>query len=101
VVNTWDALLAPYSVTISLVIDPTQANIMLDTSTPSACGGMVNGVLGCFIEPNAEIAMIQGRNWYVGADPMQIGPVGFRDDGAARTSHALGLEGGFDPSSPM
>jgi hypothetical protein len=62
-INTWDALLAPYSVTISLVTDPTQANMVIDTNTTSACGDMTSGVLGSFNVPNAEITMIQGWNW--------------------------------------
>jgi hypothetical protein len=48
-VNTWDALLAPYNVTISLVTDPTQANMVIDIGTTSACGGMTNGVLVCYV----------------------------------------------------
>ena len=39
-INAWDTLLAPYNVTITEVSDPTLANIVIDTSTTSACGGV-------------------------------------------------------------
>jgi hypothetical protein len=102
-VSTWDALLARYSVTISLVSDPTQANMVIDTSTSSACGGMSNGVLGCFNEPNAEITMIRGWNWYAAADPTQIAPgqYDFETTMLHELGHALGLGGSTNPSSPM
>jgi uncharacterized delta-60 repeat protein len=102
-VSTWDALLAPYNVTINVVTDPTQANMVIDTNTSSACGGMSNGVLGCFNEPNAEITMIQGWSWYAGADPTQIGAgqYDFETTVLHELGHALGLGGGSDPSSPM
>ena len=70
-------MLAPYNVTITEVSDPTLANIVIDTGTTSACGGAADGVLGCFNEPNSEITMLQGWNWYAGADPTpdRRGPV--------------------------
>ena len=102
-INAWDALLAPYNVTITEVSDPTQANIVIDTSTTSACGGMANGVLGCFNAPNGEITMIQGWNWYAGADPTQIGAgqYDFETTMLHELGHALGLGGATDPTSPM
>jgi hypothetical protein len=52
--NAWDAILAPYNVTITEVSDPTLANIVIDTGIASACGGAADGVLGCFNAPNAS-----------------------------------------------
>ena len=72
-INAWDALLVPYNVTITEVSDPSLANLVIDTGTTSACGGVADGVLGCYNAPNSEITMIQGWNWYAGADPTQIG----------------------------
>jgi hypothetical protein len=102
-ITTWDAILAPYNVTITVVTDPTQANIVIDTSSTSACGGMVNGVLGCFNAPNSEITMIQGWNWYAGADSTQIGAAqyDFETTMLHELGHALGLGGSTNPTSPM
>jgi hypothetical protein len=102
-INTWNTLLAPYSVTISEVTDPTLANMVIDIGTSSACGGMANGVLGCFNAPNSEITLIQGWNWYAGADPTQIGAgqYDFETTVLHELGHALGLGGSTNSSSPM
>jgi hypothetical protein len=102
-INAWNAILAPYNVTITEVSDPTLANLVLDTGTTSACGGAANGVLGCYNEPNDEITMLQGWNWYAGADPSQIGAgqYDFETTVLHELGHALGLGGSTDPTSPM
>jgi hypothetical protein len=102
-INAWDAILAPYNVTITEVSDPTLANMVIDTSTTSACGGMSNGVLGCFNAPNSEITLIQGWNWYAGSDPTQIdsGQYDFETTVLHELGHALGLGGSTNSSSPM
>jgi hypothetical protein len=102
-VNAWNAILAPYNVTITEVSDPTLANIVIDTSTTSACGGAASGVLGCYNEPNGEITLVQGWNWYAGADPAQIGTsqYDFETTVLHELGHALGLGGSTNPSSPM
>jgi Ca2+-binding RTX toxin-like protein len=103
VINTWDALLAPYNVVIAEVNDPTQANLVLDAATTSPCGGMAQGVLGCFDPANSVITIIQGWNWYTGADPTQIGTAqyDFSTTVTHEFGHALGLGGVTDPNSPM
>jgi hypothetical protein len=90
-------------VTITEVTDPTLANMVIDTGTPSACGGMSNGVLGCFNAPNSEITLIQGWNWYAGSDPTRIGSgqYDFETTVLHELGHALGLGGSTNTSSPM
>jgi hypothetical protein len=102
-INAWDAILAPYNVTITEVSDPTLANLVIDIGTTSACGGAANGVLGCYNEPSNEITMIQGWNWYAGSDPSQIGSgqYDFETTVLHELGHALGLGGSTDPTSPM
>jgi hypothetical protein len=102
-INTWDTLLAPCNVTISEVSDPTQANMVIDISSTSACGGVAQGVLGCFNAANGEITMIQGWDWYAGSDPTQIGAsqYDFETTVLHELGHALGLGGSTNPNSPM
>jgi hypothetical protein len=102
-INAWDAILAPYSVTITEVSDPTQANLTIDTGSTSACGSAANGVLGCYNAPNGEITMLQGWNWYAGSDPTQIAAnqYDFETTVLHELGHALGLGGSTNPSSPM
>jgi hypothetical protein len=102
-INAWDAILVPYNVTITEVSDPALANIVIDTSTNSACGGANNGVLGCYNEANSEITLIQGWNWYAGSDATQIGAgqYDFETTVLHELGHALGLGGSTDPNSPM
>jgi Ca2+-binding RTX toxin-like protein len=102
-INSLDALLAPYSVTITQVFDSASANLILDAGTTSACGGAANGVLGCYNPATSEITLIVNWNWYAGADPTQIGPnqYDFQTTVTHEFGHALGLGGASDPSSPM
>ena len=102
-INGWDALLAPYSVTITEVSDPTLANLVIDNGTTSASGSAANGVLGCYNSATGEITIILGWNWYAGADPTQIsaGQYDFQTTIEHELGHALGLGGSASVTSPM
>ena len=102
-IGTWDTLLVPYNVTITEVADPTLANLVIDTSSTSVCGGATDGVLGCYDGSNAEITILQGCSWYAGADPGQIGAdqYDFQTTVTHELGHALGLGHSVDTASPM
>ena len=104
-INAWDAVLLPYNVTINQVGDPSLANIVLGSDTTSANGGMANGVLGSY-NPTvslAQITILQGWNWYAGADGSLIGTAqyDFQTTIAHELGHALGLGGSLSLTSPM
>jgi hypothetical protein len=97
------AVVAPYGVTVEETTDPTQAEVTLDVASTSPVGGYANGILGCFDPAAGQITMIQGWNWYAGADPTQIGAnqYDFETTVTHELGHALGLGESADPTSAM
>jgi hypothetical protein len=85
------------------VSDPTLANVPLDNNTSTACGGMSNGVLGCYNQANNEITMFQGGNWYAGCDPSQTGAslYDFETTVLHELGHSMGPGGSTNLGSPM
>jgi streptogramin lyase len=100
-VAAYNALLSPYGVAIAEVSSPDQANVVLSVGTTSPCGGQAAGVLGCYA-PGA-ITLIQGWNYYAGADPAGIGASQYDFEALVlhELGHALGLGGSPDPGSVM
>jgi streptogramin lyase len=99
----YNALLAPYSVAITEVSSSDQANVVLSAGTTSPCGGMADGVLGCYTPGTGAITLIQGWNYYAGADPSAIGASQYDFEALVfhELGHALGLGGSSDPGSVM
>ncbi|HZV06696.1 MAG TPA: Ig-like domain repeat protein [Gemmataceae bacterium] len=101
-VNSIDAVITPYGVTIVEVTDPTQANVTLNMNTTCSLGGVAQGVLGCTTDAD-QVTMIQGWNWYAGSDPTQVGAGQYDFETAVmhELGHVLGLGHSTDSTSIM
>jgi uncharacterized delta-60 repeat protein len=101
-VTSIDATIAPYGVVINEVSDPTQSNVTLNMNTTSALGGLSQGVLGCTTNAD-QVTMIQGWNWYAGADPTQVGSAQYDFETAVlhELGHVLGLGHSSNSTSVM
>jgi Bacterial Ig-like domain (group 3)/Matrixin len=101
-VNAVDATVEPFGVSVTETTDPTAANAVIDTGSTSVVGGYADGILGCYTM-GGDITLIQGWNWYAGADPAQIAAnqYDFQTTVTHELGHALGLGEGSDPTSAM
>jgi hypothetical protein len=99
-----DNLLVPYSVTVTLVdaADSASANIILNTDYTSPAGTAADGVLGSE-DGTGHITLLQGWNWYAGADPSAIAAdqYDFQTVITHELGHALGLGHSADSNSVM
>jgi hypothetical protein len=98
-----DAVTAPYGVTVEETADPTQATVTLDMAATSPVGGSADGILGCFDPAAGQVTLLQGWDWYAGADPTQVGSgqYDFQTTVTHELGHALGLGESSDPTSAM
>jgi hypothetical protein len=101
-VNAVDAVVEPFGVSVAETTDPSLANVVIDTGSSSAVGGYADGVLGCYTTAG-EVTLIQGWDWYAGADPAQIGSgqYDFQTTLTHELGHALGLGESSNPASAM
>src|SRR5262249_27257112 len=64
------AVVNPYGTSLTEVVSRAVADVTIQVSTTTALGDQADGVLGC--EDASGITLVQGWNWYAGADGTQI-----------------------------
>ncbi len=106
-IASMNRVLAPYNVVVTEVgaANSDQANVIIDIGTSTPVGGFADGVLGCETTSpgSSEITLVQGWNWYEGADSTAVGSdqFDFQTVVTHELGHALGLGHNPDGSSVM
>jgi hypothetical protein len=98
-------LVAPYSVQVSLVTDPSLATVVVQQVTATSLGGQAAGILAQYDEnaTGGVVEIVNGWNWYAQADPLGVGAGQYDFETALlhELGHALGLGHRDDPASVM
>ncbi|MFO0968637.1 MAG: Ig-like domain repeat protein [Gemmataceae bacterium] len=102
-ISVINVVINPFNVHIIEVgaADRDLATLVIHSAETSAVGGALDGVLGC--EGAGLITVVQGWNWYAGADTNAVGPDQFDFETIVmhELGHALGLGHSEDTSSVM
>ena len=103
-ISSVETLVSPYGTNIILVDGSvgTGANIVVDGNTTTAVGSYADGVLGATTDLG-EVTIVQGWNWYAGADTTAIGAnqYDFSTVLTHELGHAIGLGHSTDAASLM
>jgi hypothetical protein len=99
-----DGVVSPYGTDLIEVDGSvgTAANIVVDSSTATGLGGVAQGVLGATTDAG-EVTIVQGWNWYGGADTTQIASnqYDFETVVTHELGHAIGLGHSTNSASVM
>jgi hypothetical protein len=100
--NVFNAALGNVGVRLTWVEPDTPADILVRIGATSPCGNKASGVLGCTSD-NGLITILEGWNWYAGADPALIArdQYDFQTVVTHELGHALGIDHTHNAQSAM
>ncbi len=104
-VAVYNAELAPRGLTLIEVgaDQASMANITISMADTTVIGGVADGVLGATLAQDGTITLVNGWNWYTGADPGQVGAGQYDFETVAmhELGHSIGLGHSPDLASVM